>query len=949
MDPNLFRYIWKNSRREQISILFLIVASLPFYWLSLEIPKRIVNEALGGQAFLDGRTEAKLLEVSISLPSFLGGYTFNIFNGIAFDQVGYLLALSFMFLSFVLVNGAFKYKINIDKGILAERLLRRMRFDLFSRMMRFRPEDIRAVKPAEAATMINNEVEPIGAFTGDAFVWPVFLSTQALTALIFILAQSFWLGGVAFGIVLVQAFVIPALRRKQLEYARQRQIAARKLSGRIGEMVDSAPLIYGHGIVPYTQAEIGQRLGQLFNIRVALYKRKYAVKYLNMLLSQVTPFFFYSIGGYFALTGSLDIGQLVAVIAAYKDLPPPIKELIDWDQRRADTAIKYQQVLSQFPAEKLLPLEEDAAEEISIPPDAPLQINGVRVVDQRGNPKLESLSVTIARPSHIALVGPNGSAREVFSGILGRQITDFEGKIRIGTVDFSALNPTIAARFMAYAPPDAILFSGALRDNIEISLQRHLPSETETETEQTKKDRAEAIRTGNPAATLNSDWRDFEEAGVDGPEALEKAAIRALQIAGLDADIYNFGFLGRLRPDTDEATLEAIVRARSVVRQKLSDQDMLNLIEPFEPTHYNKNATIGENLVFGLPSGSHLAGRNLATDPLLRATLSADPYFRAILSAEALEQPLVEIGLQIAQTTIETFAELPPGHPLFERYGLIQSSELDEYIEVLERAKSRDFQHRLSHDDHNRLIALALAYVEPQHRLNLVKPDLQSRILRARKSFNRYLPGNYAIEIEFYKPDKVMMAAPIRDNLLFGRIAYGVANSERKVSGVLKQTLDELNLTEMVYQLGLDYDVGPGGKLLFAPQRTAVSIARCLIRRPGILIIDGGLSDFSSRDAALIIQNLRKEMDGRTLIMSFTNPEMAKGFDQVIRFEGIRAVDFGSNGLPARTGESADASSGQGKSPDQDSLNGTSIREITTFEDVDNEKSLAKTAESSQA
>ena len=54
---------------------------------------------------------------------------------------------------------------------------------------------------------------------------------------------------------------------------------------------------------------------RLFDIRYALYKRKFAVKFLNNLLAQITPFFFYAIGGFFALQGRLDIGQLVAVIA----------------------------------------------------------------------------------------------------------------------------------------------------------------------------------------------------------------------------------------------------------------------------------------------------------------------------------------------------------------------------------------------------------------------------------------------------------------------------------------------------------------------------------------------------------------------------------------------------------------------------------------------------------
>ena len=613
MNPNLFRYVWQHSRREQIAILILIAASLPFYWFSLDVPKRIVNEALQGEAFTDGKTTAKLFEISFGLPEFLGGSNVTLFEGAEYDQIGYLLALSFMFLTFVLINGFFRYKINIDKGILAERMLRRLRFDLFSRMMRFRPEDIRQVKPAEAATMINNEVEPIGGFIGDAFVWPVFLASQALTAMLFIMLQSFWLGVVAMSIVLVQAFVIPILRRKQLEYARQRQLAARQLSGRIGEMVDGAPLIHGHGTASYSEAEVGGRLAHLFRIRVALYKRKYAVKYLNMLLSQVTPFFFYAIGGYFALTGSLDIGQLVAVIAAYKDLPPPVKELIDWDQRRADVTIKYQQVISQFGAEKLLP--GTAAEtEITIPDNAPIRIDGVRVLDQRGSPLLDSLTTTLERPSHIAIIGAPGSGREVLMRLLGRQVTDFEGRLRIGEYDLASLSNDVASRYFAYATPEPILFPASLRDNVTFSLKRKCPEDAEPTTAQQRLDLLEAQRSGNPLITSDADWHDYAAAHVDKPDDLDRAVLDALQVTGLESEIYNFGLLGKLSKDTGEEVLARIVDARQVVRDRLGEQNLLNVIEPFDPDKFNRNASLGENLVFGVAASERLSARGLASD-----------------------------------------------------------------------------------------------------------------------------------------------------------------------------------------------------------------------------------------------------------------------------------------------------------------------------------------------
>jgi putative ABC transport system ATP-binding protein len=347
LDPNLFRYIWRHSRREQLIILLIITVSLPFYWISLDVPKRIVNDAIQGRAFQHGHV-AHLFEGELSLPDFLGGGKFLEIPGIPLSQMSYLFALSGIYFLLVLVNGWFKYLINIRKGVLGERMMQRMRFDLFALLLRFRPEDIRAVKPAEVASMIKDEVEPIGSFIGDAFIQPAFLGTQALTALCFIMLQNFWMGLVAFLIVLIQAVVIPYLRREQIRLGRLRQLASRTLAGRIGEIVDAADTVHVHGAASYMEADVDQHLRGLYKIRVDLYRRKFAVKYLNNLLAQLTPFFFYAIGGYFALQNALNIGQLVAVIAAYRDLPPPIKELIDWDQQRNDVDVKYEQIVTQF-------------------------------------------------------------------------------------------------------------------------------------------------------------------------------------------------------------------------------------------------------------------------------------------------------------------------------------------------------------------------------------------------------------------------------------------------------------------------------------------------------------------------------------------------------------------------------------------------------------------------
>ena len=69
-----------------------------------------------------------------------------------------------------------------------------MRFELVDRVLRFPPSIFKRVKASEVATMVKDEVEPLGGFIGDAFVQPALLGGQAVTALVFIVRPEFLAG-----------------------------------------------------------------------------------------------------------------------------------------------------------------------------------------------------------------------------------------------------------------------------------------------------------------------------------------------------------------------------------------------------------------------------------------------------------------------------------------------------------------------------------------------------------------------------------------------------------------------------------------------------------------------------------------------------------------------------------------------------------------------------------
>jgi putative ABC transport system ATP-binding protein len=881
LETNLFRYIWLKSRGEQLVVLVIILVSIPFYWASFDVPKRIVNDAIQGGAFKDGKATATLLDFTLHMPGWLGGASYKLFEGFQVNQLGLLFGLSGYFLVLVLINGAFKYVINLRKGILGERMLRRMRYDLFSQLLRFRPEDIRAVKPAEVASMIKDEVEPIGGFVGDAFIQPVFLLSQALTALVFIMAQSVWLGSIALIIVLIQAIVIPILRKEQLRLGRERQIASRQLAGRIGEIVDAGPTIQGHGATTYVQADIAARLGRLFDIRYALYKRKFAVKFLNNLLAQVTPFFFYAIGGFFAVQGRLDIGQLVAVIAAYRDLPPPIKELIDWDQQRNDVTIKYEQVITQFNTDEAVVLDE--AEGVTrLPEQGEIRLDAVQMLDNRGQPLLSPLTLRVHRPGAVAVIGPNGGAREMLGRILGRQAMSYSGRVLIDTSSLARLSVERASHMIGYAGTDTEIIVGTLRDNILLPLKRRRPdAKPEGKVSQEEHQRfIEAIRSGNTPFAFTADWTDYEGAGLSDAASLDAHIRTVLDVLGCAEDVYELGLDGKVLAGLDAGARKRIVLARHAVADELNRSKLSGLIETFEPALYNKNASIGENLIFGARMGPRFANE----------TLLFEPYAHAILSAEALVEPLVEVGSRIVATVVEIFAGLPQGHALFERYSFGEGFDLERLNELATTLSKQDMRVPLDAEVERDLVALALGYIEPKHRLNLLDEALQRRLLRARASFKAHLPADAHADVAFYDPDKVMLGASLRDNLMFGRIGFGVADAARKVAGIVRAALQRAGLDGELYRIGLNTDCGIRGRYLPTRLRLAVPLAQALIKVPQIAVLDITGLAATARDPKGLIARLREHCAGMTLFLLLGDASLAEGISPRIVFNGPSGV-----------------------------------------------------------
>ena len=175
-----------------------------------------------------------------------------------------------------------------------------------------------------------------------------------LTILIFLFAQSFWFGMAAVALIPLQAWLIPKLQHQINLLNKDRTQQVRKLAADIGETAAAVSDIRINGGMRYRLSMFSKRLGNLYDIRFEIYQRTFFMKFLNNLINQLTPFFFYAVGGYLAITGHISVGALVAALAAYKDMSSPWKELLAFYNQIQDMSLRWDVVTERFAPKPLV-------------------------------------------------------------------------------------------------------------------------------------------------------------------------------------------------------------------------------------------------------------------------------------------------------------------------------------------------------------------------------------------------------------------------------------------------------------------------------------------------------------------------------------------------------------------------------------------------------------------
>lgn len=854
MEKGIYRFILRHSLRDQITLVIMSAAALPFLYVTLELPKIIVNEAIGGRDF----------------PKTV--------LGMEFGQVPFLLLLCGLFLILVVISGVLKYFTSTYRYRVGDRLLNVLRYDLIERVMRFPSAAFRNLSSGQIVSMITAETSNLGFFIAEAFAVPVIALGTLATVVLFMFMQNWAMGVAAIALYPLQIYIIPKLQKQINALQRQEVQAQRGVAQRIGDVVQGVNEIHGHDTTQFELAGFAERLKEIFNYRMKISSKRYLTNVLNQFFSQLTPFFFLSIGGYQVIVGEISLGALVAVLAAYKEMYAPWKDLIDYYQKAEDARVRFDQLNDVFARPDLL---EKAILETEPSPrplsELSLVAENVVVEKDEGVRAVDGATVHLQLPAHTVVLGSGASGREEFARLLARQESPHAGSLRLGESNLSELPDSVTGRRIAFVSSATYLGSGTLRETLLYPLCRG----------------ENGSGSAHPV--------DFAAAGCADAAALERRIMEILRIVNLDEDIYQIGLRQRISPDEHPELTARLIEARGRFLHYLQSENRATLIESFDPDAYLSHATVAENILFGSPIGPDFSTRNLA----------GNSYVLEVLEQTGLRQPFLEMGRKLAALKAEMFRELPPGHEFIERFSFIRSEELPHYEAIL-RCIDTQGMDALDDSARERLMALPFRLIDAQHHVDLIDEKLKERLLAARRAFAAGLPEDLRGAIRFFDRNAYDTANTIMENIVFGKPASSLAGASEQVNIAVSGVVNQLGLRDEITGIGLEWSIGVGGTRLTNTQKQKLAIARSVLKRPDIIILSDAFSSLDFEEQKQILRKLKREFEGRSVILFESNDSHRHEFEEVLVMEQGKIVPHGQSTGEAPTGLQAESEDGTG-------------------------------------
>jgi ABC-type bacteriocin/lantibiotic exporter with double-glycine peptidase domain len=245
-----------------------------------------------------------------------------------------ILELALLYIAIVATEGLIKLVMRIYSGWVSEYAVRSLRAAIGSLIGQHQASaEIKGVQVA----MILSESEPVGGFVGDCVSEPLLQGGILFAVFGYMSYLQPIMALVSLAVFSPQFVFVPLMQRAINRRDKARVAVLRQASASV---IDEER----EEIVRAVAQEV--RFGEIFHLNMGIFRLKFTMNFLMNLTHQIGLVAILTVGAWFVLHGSTQIGTIIAFVSGLRNVNDPWGDLVNWFQNVWVTKTKYDMVLN---------------------------------------------------------------------------------------------------------------------------------------------------------------------------------------------------------------------------------------------------------------------------------------------------------------------------------------------------------------------------------------------------------------------------------------------------------------------------------------------------------------------------------------------------------------------------------------------------------------------------
>jgi putative ABC transport system ATP-binding protein len=282
------------------------------------------------------------------------------------------------------------------------------------------------------------------------------------------------------------------------------------------------------------------------------------------------------------------------------------------------------------------------------------------------------------------------------------------------------------------------------------------------------------------------------------------------------------------------------------------------------------------------------------------------PLVAEALDASGARAELEAIGHDIAQELATLVEAVEENSAVLDSFPAYPKADILAAAELIHSYHGQPAE-AMNPDQRETLLVLALAFVQTRDRLDVLDDARIARLMACQARAREALSGRDGFV--FFDQDRFSPGRTVAENILNAKRRFDRKSAWKLLAERMEAAIRAGGLRDDLIRLGLRAPAGSGGSNLSATARRRMALVRALLKRPGLLILDGIAGSADPADIALRAI-VRTELPDATIIFAATDG-VAEDADLTVEIDANGSVRYDSVAPSRDHGGRADETRGR--------------------------------------